>query len=71
VRELSLDTRPEVVLSHPLRDMHPDHRRIAEALLDALSEAVTGHPGGSPSLTTDGSLSHRRCGGTVGRGCPS
>lgn len=46
VRELLLDTRPEVVLTHPLRDVHPDHRRIAEAVLAALPEVViaTGHP---------------------------
>ncbi|MEV0675858.1 PIG-L family deacetylase [Actinosynnema sp. NPDC050436] len=46
VRELLLDTRPEVVLTHPLRDVHPDHRRIAEAVLEALPEVViaTGHP---------------------------
>lgn len=46
VRELLLDTRPEVVLTHPVRDMHPDHRRIAEAVLEALPEVViaTGHP---------------------------
>ncbi|MFC5059889.1 GlcNAc-PI de-N-acetylase [Saccharothrix xinjiangensis] len=46
MRELLLDTRPEVVLTHPLRDAHPDHRRIAEALLEALPEVViaTGHP---------------------------
>ncbi|SHF60491.1 PIG-L deacetylase family protein [Streptoalloteichus hindustanus] len=46
VRELLLETRPEVVLTHPLRDVHPDHRRIAEALLEALPEVVitTGRP---------------------------
>lgn len=46
VRELLLDTRPEVVLTHPVRDVHPDHRRIAEAVLEALPEVViaTGRP---------------------------
>ncbi|MFJ8819776.1 PIG-L deacetylase family protein [Amycolatopsis thermoflava] len=46
VRELLLDTGPEVVLTHPVRDVHPDHRRIAEAVLEALPEVViaTGHP---------------------------
>jgi LmbE family N-acetylglucosaminyl deacetylase len=43
---LLLDLRPEVVITHPLRDAHPDHRRIATALLDALPQPViaTGHP---------------------------
>lgn len=38
--------RPEVVITHPVRDVHPDHRRVAEALLEALPEVVisTGHP---------------------------
>ncbi|NKY96640.1 GlcNAc-PI de-N-acetylase [Nocardiopsis dassonvillei subsp. albirubida] len=38
--------RPEVVITHPVRDVHPDHRRVAEALLGALPEVVisTGHP---------------------------
>ncbi|WP_238412886.1 PIG-L deacetylase family protein [Saccharothrix deserti] len=46
LRELLLESRPEVVITHPLRDVHADHRRIAEALLDALPEVVitTGHP---------------------------
>ncbi|WP_236568138.1 MULTISPECIES: PIG-L deacetylase family protein [unclassified Nocardiopsis] len=38
--------RPEVVITHPVRDVHPDHRRVAEALLEALPEVVisTGLP---------------------------
>lgn len=46
LRELLRETRPEVVITHPLYDVHADHRRIAEALLDALPEVViaTGHP---------------------------
>lgn len=45
-RELLLETQPEVVITHPLRDVHADHRRIAEVLLNALPEVVitTGHP---------------------------
>ncbi|WNV91876.1 PIG-L family deacetylase [Umezawaea sp. Da 62-37] len=44
--ELLRETRPEVVITHPLRDVHPDHRHIVEALLDALPEVViaTGYP---------------------------
>jgi LmbE family N-acetylglucosaminyl deacetylase len=46
VRELLLATRPEVVITHPLRDVHPEHRHLAHLLLDALPEVViaTGYP---------------------------
>lgn len=46
VRGLLLEIRPEVVITHPLNDIHPDHRHAAEVLLQALPEAVitTGHP---------------------------
>ena len=39
-------TRPEVVLTHPLDDIHPDHRQLAHTLTTALPEIViaTGHP---------------------------
>jgi N-acetylglucosamine malate deacetylase 1 len=38
--------RPEVVITHPLADVHPDHQRVATVLLEALPEVViaTGHP---------------------------
>ncbi len=40
------EERPEVVITHPARDIHPDHRRVVEALLEALPETVisTGYP---------------------------
>ncbi|MGH3621181.1 MAG: PIG-L deacetylase family protein, partial [Sciscionella sp.] len=46
LRELLLLTRPEVVITHPLRDAHPEHRRLADTLTEALPEVViaTGHP---------------------------
>lgn len=42
-----LDTvRPEVVVTHPLEDVHPDHRHVAHTLTAALPEVViaTGFP---------------------------
>jgi LmbE family N-acetylglucosaminyl deacetylase len=46
VRDLITGTRPEVVITHPLADVHPGHRPVAEAVLAALPEAVisTGYP---------------------------
>jgi N-acetylglucosamine malate deacetylase 1 len=46
VRDLITGTRPEVVITHPLADVHPGHRHVAEAVLAALPEAVisTGYP---------------------------
>ncbi|WP_255375759.1 PIG-L deacetylase family protein [Saccharomonospora sp. CUA-673] len=39
-------TRPEVVITHPLDDVHPDHRHVAHTLTAALPEVViaTGRP---------------------------
>jgi N-acetylglucosamine malate deacetylase 1 len=46
VSDLIIRTRPCVVVTHPLADVHPDHRQIATAVLAALPAAVirTGHP---------------------------
>lgn len=46
LRELLLTTSSEVVITHPLRDMHPEHRHLAKTLVAALPEVViaTGHP---------------------------
>jgi LmbE family N-acetylglucosaminyl deacetylase len=46
VRELLLAVRPEIVITHPLRDVHPDHRTLAETLVAAVPDVViaTGHP---------------------------
>lgn len=46
LRELLLATRPEVVITHPLRDVHPEHRHLVDTLTAALPDVViaTGHP---------------------------
>ncbi len=46
VAALLTDLRPEVVIIHALRDVHPDHRQAGLAVLDALPHVViaTGHP---------------------------
>ncbi|MEV6905946.1 PIG-L family deacetylase [Amycolatopsis sp. NPDC051071] len=46
VRELLIAVRPEVVITHPLRDVHAEHRALAETLVAALPGVViaTGHP---------------------------
>ncbi|MGH3157335.1 MAG: PIG-L deacetylase family protein [Streptosporangiaceae bacterium] len=46
VRDLIVQLRPEVIITHPLGDVHPDHRSVAAAVLAALPEAViaTGQP---------------------------
>ncbi|MFD8497776.1 PIG-L deacetylase family protein [Amycolatopsis sp. NPDC059657] len=46
LRELLLAVRPEVVITHQLRDVHPDHRHVAHTLTAALPDVViaTGHP---------------------------
>ncbi|WP_245193427.1 PIG-L deacetylase family protein [Amycolatopsis alba] len=64
LRELLLAIRPEVVITHPLRDVHADHRTLAEALVTALPDVViaTGHPrrvytaDSYNSLTLDGAI---------------
>lgn len=46
LQELLHAIRPEVVISHPLDDVHPDHRHVAHALNAALPDVVisTGYP---------------------------
>jgi N-acetylglucosamine malate deacetylase 1 len=40
------EVRPHIVITHPTTDIHSDHRRCAQAALDALPQTViaTGHP---------------------------
>jgi LmbE family N-acetylglucosaminyl deacetylase len=64
LRELLLAIRPEVVITHSLRDVHPEHRSLADTLMTALPEVViaTGHPrrlytaDSYNSLTTEGPI---------------
>lgn len=46
VTSLILATRPDIVITHPLADVHPDHRHIAATVLAAVPPAVitTGSP---------------------------
>lgn len=46
VHRLLLELRPDIVITHPVRDVHPAHRHAAESVLGALPEAViaTGRP---------------------------
>lgn len=46
IGDLIARSRPEVVITHPLADVHPGHRHIAAMVLPALPEAVitTRHP---------------------------
>ncbi|MFD5089823.1 PIG-L deacetylase family protein [Amycolatopsis thailandensis] len=64
LRELLLEVRPEVVITHPLRDVHAEHRTIADTLVAALPDVViaTGYPrrvyaaDSYNSLTLDGPI---------------
>lgn len=46
VNTLLTDVRPDIVITHPTNDIHPDHRRYAGHVLAALPEVViaTGRP---------------------------
>ncbi|WP_366942261.1 PIG-L family deacetylase [Amycolatopsis sp.] len=64
LRQLLLAVRPEVVITHSLRDVHPEHRGLADTLAAALPEVViaTGRPqrlytaDSYNSLTADGPI---------------
>ncbi|MFE3205952.1 PIG-L deacetylase family protein [Embleya sp. NPDC059237] len=46
VHDLINAFRPEVVVTHPIRDVHPQHAAVAWTVVEALPEVViaTGHP---------------------------
>ncbi|MFE6049893.1 PIG-L deacetylase family protein [Kitasatospora sp. NPDC056446] len=46
VRDLLLETQPETVITHPLGDVHPEHRAVAASVLAAVPEPriATGRP---------------------------
>ncbi|MFD7902963.1 PIG-L deacetylase family protein [Kitasatospora sp. NPDC059747] len=46
VQQLLLDMRPEIVITHPVDDVHPEHRAVASAVLAAVPEPriSTGYP---------------------------
>ncbi|MFD0274685.1 PIG-L deacetylase family protein [Kitasatospora sp. NPDC127111] len=46
VYDLLMQIRPEIVITHPVNDVHPEHRSVAAAVLAALPEPVivTGFP---------------------------
>ncbi|MFF2081306.1 PIG-L deacetylase family protein [Kitasatospora sp. NPDC058162] len=46
VRQLLLEVRPDIVITHPLDDVHPEHRAVAAAVLAAVPEPriATGRP---------------------------
>jgi LmbE family N-acetylglucosaminyl deacetylase len=46
LRDLLMAMEPEVAIIHALHDVHPEHRRLAELVTEALPEIViaTGHP---------------------------
>jgi LmbE family N-acetylglucosaminyl deacetylase len=58
VRELLRTVQPEIVITHPLRDVHPDHRTLAETIVAALPDVAiaTGNPRRVYSADTYNSL---------------
>lgn len=64
VQQLLLDKQPDILITHPLNDVHPDHRAVAATVLGALPEPriATGRPSrfytcdSYNSLTLDGPL---------------
>ncbi|MFJ8043811.1 PIG-L deacetylase family protein [Kitasatospora sp. NPDC096147] len=46
ITDLIMELHPEIVITHPVNDVHPEHRAIAAAVLAALPDAViaTGFP---------------------------
>lgn len=58
LQQLLLETRPEIVITHPLNDVHPEHRAIATTVLAAVPEPriTTGRPNRLYSCDTYNSL---------------
>ncbi|MEU8540733.1 PIG-L deacetylase family protein [Streptomyces sp. NPDC048717] len=46
MQRLLVEIQPDVVITHPLNDVHPDHRAVGTAVLDAILEPriATGRP---------------------------
>ncbi|MGV9263821.1 PIG-L deacetylase family protein [Kitasatospora sp. NPDC003701] len=46
LQQLLLEKRPEILITHPLDDVHPEHRTIAATVLAAVPEPriATGYP---------------------------
>ncbi|MFJ3791541.1 PIG-L deacetylase family protein [Kitasatospora sp. NPDC090091] len=58
LQRLLLEKRPEIVITHPLNDVHPEHRAVAATVLAAVPEPriATGRPNRFYSCDTYNSL---------------